>query len=79
MVASTLSNPAQATGWEDVPVAWTDDLTKCEAEMLLDWLEEAGLPSTEIRCTRQGFFGVRLPAPLRRFCGNGWVVGRRPN
>jgi hypothetical protein len=72
---ATLSNPAQANVTERVPAgAWTDDLPKSEVEILLDWLEVAGLPRTEIRCTSQGFFGVRLPALLRRFWGNRWTA-----
>jgi hypothetical protein len=80
MATITLSNPAQVTVGDSAPAAaWKDGLSKSQVEILLDWFEVAGLPSTEIRCTAQGFFGVRLPALLRRLLGSRWpAVPARP-
>jgi hypothetical protein len=41
--------------------SWTRDLTKNEAESLLDTLEAAGFAAPELRCTGEGLFSIHLP------------------
>jgi len=41
---------------------WTDDMTKSDAEFLLDRLEQAGFRDVKVRCTSEDLFAVQLPS-----------------
>ena len=62
MSTDIIPTTTREPSWDDtLDSCWTDDLTKSEAEFLLDQLEELGFPNMEVRCTERGMFAVQLP------------------
>jgi hypothetical protein len=62
MATCTLPISAIASARDNQIVSdWTENLTKHDAEILLDRLEALGYSCVEVRCTHQGLFVVRLP------------------
>jgi len=78
MTTSTLSFPVNATALDDeIMSIWTDELTKSDAEYLLDQLETLGFPFVEVRCTEHGLFGVHVPRGAASFLSCGGERSRK--
>jgi hypothetical protein len=67
MTISTFPTSSRTKGKKDLfDSNWTGDLTKSEAEVLLDWLEQIGFPDLEVRCTSESLFAVHLPGKNKK-------------
>jgi hypothetical protein len=66
MASATIAPPSRASA-PSVPVDCTriDDLTKSEAEILLDRLEAAGIGDVEVCCTKDELFALKIPGGSR--------------
>ncbi len=61
MATGTLAAGASIRG-DHLDSAWSDAMTKSEAEFLLDRLEAAGFRDVKVRCTTEDLFAVQIPS-----------------